>query len=70
MAHPFSKIFEKALKKCTVEENFVFLEAQKICKKGYSQTEIVTVLTKLKKSLIDDRDAQLVQDAIDTLTLD
>lgn len=70
MAHPFSKIFEKALRKCTDDENFVLQEAIKIRKKGYSDTEICAVLTKLQKSLIDDSEASIVQEAIDSFEIE
>lgn len=59
-------MFDKALKKSTVSENYVFIEAEKLRTKGYRQEEILGVLEKLQKSLIDDSEALLVQDAIDT----
>ena len=65
-SHPFEKIFEKALKKSTHDENFVYKEANALRTKGYRAEEILTVLTKLQKALIDDNEALLVQDAIDT----
>ncbi len=68
MAHPFQKIFYKAVKKSTEEENLVYIQAMKILKKGYSPTEILTVLTALQKSLISDTESAVVQNAIDTIT--
>ena len=63
MAHPFEKIFEAALKKSTLEENLVLMEAEKILKKGYSPIEIFAVLTKLKQSLVLDADEHIVGEA-------
>lgn len=65
MAHPFEKMFERALRKCTTDENEVLIEAVKIHKKGYSVHEISEVLRKLKISLIDEKDEAIVQDALD-----
>ncbi len=63
MAHPFEKMFEKALKKSSSEENLITGEAAKLLEKGYSETEICTVLLKLEKSLIDDTEAGWVREA-------
>lgn len=63
MAHPFVKMFDQALKKSSAEDNRVLVEAEKIIKKGYSATEVFTVLTKLQKSLIDNTEADLVGEA-------
>ncbi len=68
MAHPFTKIFDLALKKSSSEENFVLIEAEKIIKKGYSATEIHTVLTKLQKSLIDQTEAEIVSEAAEEVS--
>lgn len=65
MAHPFGKMFDKALKSSTLDTNLVLKEAIKLREKGYSQTEITTVLRKLQKSLIDDHESQIVQEAIE-----
>ncbi len=63
MAHPFEKIFEKALKKSTVDENLVTKEAEKVLEKGYRREEVCAVLLKLEKSLIDDTEARIVREA-------
>jgi hypothetical protein len=65
MAHPFEKMFERALKKCDGDFEIVLDEAVKLRDKGYSHTEILAVLTKLQKSLIDDKEAEIVGGAID-----
>lgn len=64
MSHPFTKIFEKALKKSTVDNNVVLEESLKLRKKGYSKHEIGSVLLKLKKSLIDRNEENLVAVAL------
>jgi hypothetical protein len=63
MAHPFEKMFDKALKKSTLEYNEVLVEAEKLKTKGYRVEEIATVLTKLHKSLIDKTEAEIVGEA-------
>lgn len=65
MAHPFSKMFEAALKKSTPEDNFVLDEAEKLKKKGYRVQEIHTVLKKLHGSLISDDDREILGEALD-----
>jgi hypothetical protein len=67
MSHPFTKIFEKALRKSSLEENFVLEEAKKLCKKGYSFAEVSSVLQKLAQALIDARESEIVHDAEETL---
>jgi hypothetical protein len=68
MAHPFIKMFDQALKKSSPEDNQVLVEAEKIIKKGYSATEVFTVLTKLQKSLIDSTEAELVGEAAEEIS--
>jgi len=63
--HPFEKMFYKALKSSTLDDNLVFGEAVKLRDKGYSETEITEVLEKLQKSLIDDIEAQIVSEALE-----
>jgi Holliday junction resolvasome RuvABC DNA-binding subunit len=67
MAHPFTKMFEKALKKSTDAENLVFKEAERILKKGYSEAEVFAVLEKLQKSLIDEKDEAVIREALEEL---
>ncbi len=68
MAHPFVKMFDQALKKSSTEDNQVLVEAEKIIKKGYSATEVFTVLTKLQKSLIDNTESELVGEAAEEVS--
>lgn len=63
MAHPFSTLLEKALKKSTSEDNLVLAEAQVLRKKGYSVHEIYEVLQKLHQGLVQDKDRDIVGEA-------
>ena len=63
MSHPFEKMFLKALKKTTMEENLITQTALELLKKGYRLNEITGVLLKLEKSLIDDTESRHVQEA-------
>lgn len=65
MAHPFMKMFDKALKKSTPEDNEVLAVAEKLKNKGYSADEISAVLAKLHKSLIDPTEADIVGEAVE-----
>ena len=67
MKHPFTKIFEKALKKSTKEENVVLLEAQKIIQKGYSKVEVARVLDTCIKGRLDDTEVAVLTEALDVL---
>ncbi len=63
MAHPFSTLLEKALKKSTPEDNLVLAEAESLRKKGYSVHEIYEVLQKLHRELVQDKDRDIVGEA-------
>ncbi len=65
MTHPFSTLFEKALKKSTPEDNLVLEEAEALRKKGYSVHEIYEVLQKLERALVQDKDSALVGEAVE-----
>lgn len=65
MSHPFEKMFDRAIKKSTPLENAVLAEAEKIREKGYSAEEIIAVLRKLEKSLIDKDEAEIVGEAVE-----
>lgn len=62
-SHPFEHMFEKALRKSTEDENLVLEEAEALYKKGYSAEEIFGVLDHLKKSLIQDKDIEILTEA-------
>lgn len=63
MSHPFEKMFERALKNSSADENLVLDTAEKLIEKGYRAEEICGVLLKLEKSLVDDKDAEIVHEA-------
>ena len=65
MAHPFEKMFLKALKNATEFDNPVLVEALKLKAKGYRGEEIATVLLSLEKGLIDQTEAAVVTEALD-----
>lgn len=65
MAHPFTKMFDTALRGSTDLDNRVLDEAEKLLKKGYKATEIYAVLVKLQKSLIDKTEAAIVAEAVE-----
>jgi len=67
MAHPFEKMFEKALNKSSEGENLVTQEAQRLLGKGYSFTEIHSVLSHLAQSLINEHDELLIRETITEL---
>lgn len=64
MAHPFAKILEKAIASSTDFENKVLIEAQKIIAKGYSKAEICGVLQNLAKGRIDDKETEIINEAL------
>lgn len=63
MAHPFEKMFEKALKNSTEDENLVLEEAEALYKKGYSAEEVHGVLAHLRDALIQDKERDIVAEA-------
>lgn len=63
MTHPFTKQFERALKKSTVDENGVLTEARKLLEKGYRIEEIDSVLKELSFGRIDDRECYIIEEA-------
>ncbi len=65
MAHPFEKMFDKALKTNNDFDNEVLIVAKKLQAKGYSGVEIAQVLLKLSKSLIDKKEAEIVTEAFE-----
>ncbi len=67
MTHPFERIFEKAITNSTSEENHVLREARKLIDKGYSRTEICTLLARLEKGRIDADEACVFREAYDEL---
>jgi hypothetical protein len=70
MAHPFMKMFDKALKASDESTNEVFLAAHKLRAKGYPPLEIRGLLVQLEKSLIDPKEAEIVTEAIEEFDQD
>jgi hypothetical protein len=65
MAHPFISFFDKGLKKSTSEDNVVLQEALKLREKGYRDEEVGEVLRSFAKSLVDDREAGIAEEALE-----
>ncbi len=65
MSHPFTKLFDTALRSSTELNNRVLIEAERLLAKGYSAKEIFNVLSKLEKSLIDKEEAMIVSEAVE-----
>ena len=65
MTHPFSRMFEAALKKSSLQDNRVLEVAEDLKKKGYSIQEIYEVLQKLQRELVMDSDLQIVTEAVE-----
>ena len=65
MAHPFEKLFYKALKKSTETHNEVIVVAAGLLGKGYAPKEVAGVLAGLAKGLIDKDDSELTKEAYD-----
>ena len=64
MAHPFSVMFEKALKKSTTQDNLVLEVAEDLRKKGYDVHEIYEVLKKLHEELLGDDDVEIIGEVL------
>lgn len=65
MAHPFTKMFDTALKKSTDFDNYVLDTAEKLKEKGYRVDEIYEVLLAFRKSLVDPMDEKIAQEALE-----
>lgn len=58
-------MFDAALRKSKPEDNLVLLKAEELLEKGYRAAEIFEVLVRLEKSLIDEKDAAIVGEAVE-----
>jgi DNA-binding transcriptional MerR regulator len=65
MSHPFTKMFDAALKKSTDQDNLVLETAEKLKEKGYRIEEIHEVLHAFHKSLIDPKDIRIAKEALE-----
>jgi len=67
MAHPFAKLLEAALKKCTPEYNALLVTAEGFIKKGYRPTEVQAVLLNMMQGRLDDAEVAIIQEAVEEL---
>lgn len=65
MAHPFEKMFEKALARSHGDNNYVLGEAEKFREQGYPPKEIYDVLKKMKGSFIAESDEAVLTEAVE-----
>ncbi len=70
MAHPFTKLFTKSLKKSVPESNLVYETAKQIVERGYSHAEVDTVLEDLARGLLDDVAREIIAEARNKLVDD
>jgi hypothetical protein len=63
MTHPWERMFTKALRKSSEDENLVLEEAEDLRQKGYNVEEIYSVLTHLRDALIQDKEVAIVSEA-------
>jgi len=68
MAHPFSKLFDAALRKSTPMDNQVLHEAELLRAKGYSAQEIYEVLRKMEKALVSSEDEAVLKEAAEEMS--
>lgn len=68
MAHPFSKLFDAALKRSTQDDNQVLKEAEQLRAKGYGVEEIHEVLAKMRQELIRDEDHEVAKEAAEEMS--
>lgn len=67
--HPFERMLYKALRKSTEKDNFVLKEAEALRTKGYKPEEVRDCLQHLHKGLIDEADAEIVEEALEKIEL-
>lgn len=65
MKHPWGKMFDRALRQSTLEDNLVFVKAEELREKGYRAEEIAEVLERLRKSLIEEQEEQILAEALE-----
>lgn len=68
MAHPFSKLFDAALKKSTPTDNQLLKEAELLKAKGYGVEEIHSVLVKMRQELVRDEDYEVAREAAEEMS--
>jgi len=70
MKHPFVKIIYQALKKSTEYENLVLEEAEKLRAKGYPELEIREVLLSVRKGLLEEKDIEIMEEALEEFSVE
>lgn len=65
MAHPFTKLLEKALDKSTELDNRVLTVAEQIRAKGYREEELLEVLHAMRFGRIDPTEEAIITEAIE-----
>ena len=68
MAHPFSKLFDAALRKSAPDDNRVLKEAELLRAKGYGAGEIHAVLVKMQQGLVRDEDHEIAREAAEEMS--
>lgn len=68
MGHPFSKLFDAALRRSTQDDNQVLKEAELLRAKGYGVEEIHSVLVKMRQELIRDEDHEIAREAAEEMS--
>jgi hypothetical protein len=70
MAHPFEKLFAKALTSSTEYDNHVLEVAETLVTQGYRRAEVATVLKKYAQGLIDAGESAIVYEAYEAIGAD
>lgn len=68
MAHPFTKLFDAALRRSTPTDNQVLKEAEQLRAKGYGAEEIHAVLLKMQQGLVRDEDHEVAREAAEEMS--
>jgi hypothetical protein len=68
MAHPFSKLFDTALRRSTPADNRLLREAELLRAKGYGAEEIHAVLLKMQQALLRDEGHEIAKEAAEEMS--
>jgi hypothetical protein len=68
MAHPFSKLFDAALRRSTPADNRLLREAELLRAKGYGAEEIHAVLLKMQQALLRDEGHEIAKEAAEEMS--
>lgn len=64
MAHPFISLFEKELRKSTLEHNHLLTRVDEICNRGYRKEEVVGVLETMCRGRLDDGEVGIIEEVL------